>query len=102
MKKFGTDLFVEFVHNALSPLEVQIFAFERPVDVSQLDAHLTHQEPVVFIGPVNPRTPIITNLGEGDVQPEISILLTGIARNHPKYILAYFLILNLLFFAVKC
>ena len=62
VKKFGTDLLVELVHNALGPLEVQVFAFEGPVDVGQLDAHLAHQEPVVLVGPVDARTPIITNL----------------------------------------
>lgn len=67
MKKSGTDLFVELVHNALSPLEVEVFALERPIDVGKLDAHLAHQEPVVLIGPVNPRTPIIPNLAEKEM-----------------------------------
>ena len=48
-----THLFVELVDDALGPLEVQVLAFQGPVDVGQFDAHLTHQQPVVLIGPVD-------------------------------------------------
>lgn len=55
-------LLIKLVDDAFSPLQVQVFAFCRPVDVSQFDAHLTDQQAVVLVGPVNPN--IIVHLGE--------------------------------------
>lgn len=36
-------LLIELVDNALRPLQMQVLVLQRPVDVSQFDAHLAHQ-----------------------------------------------------------
>lgn len=36
-------LLIEFVDDSLRPLQVKLFTLQRSVDISQLDAHLTHQ-----------------------------------------------------------
>lgn len=46
-------LFIKLIDDAFCPLQMQVFAFCRPIDVSQLDAHLTNQQAVVLVGPVN-------------------------------------------------
>lgn len=46
-------LFVKLIDNAFRPLQMQIFAFGRPIYISQFDAHLTNQQAVVLISPVN-------------------------------------------------
>lgn len=46
-------LFIKFINNAFCPLQMQFFAFSRPVDVSQFDAHLTNKHAVILITPVN-------------------------------------------------
>lgn len=58
-----TNLLIKLVHDALRPLQVQVFVLQRPVDVGELDAHLTHKQPVVLIGPVDARGRIVAHLG---------------------------------------
>lgn len=38
-----THLLIELVDNALCPLQMQVLALQRPIDVSQFNAHLAHQ-----------------------------------------------------------
>lgn len=55
-------MFVELVDDALRPAQVQLFALERSIDVSQLDAHLANQQTVVLVCPVNARHALVANL----------------------------------------
>lgn len=57
-----TNLLVELVDYALCPLQMQVFALQRPVDVGELNAHLTHQQPVVLVGPVDTRGRVVAHL----------------------------------------
>lgn len=72
-------LFIELIDNAFCPLQVQVFAFGRPVDVCQFDAHLTNQQAVVLVGPVNPN--IIVHLGDRNKETMMAILAR---RMHPQ------------------
>lgn len=58
-------MFIELVDDTLCPAQVQLFALERSVDVSQLDAHLAHQQTVVLIGPVDARHALVADLETG-------------------------------------
>lgn len=55
-------LLIEFVDDSLRPLQVKLLTLQRSVDISQLDAHLTHQQSIVFIGPVNTWHAVISHL----------------------------------------
>ena len=55
-------LFVELVHDAFRPLEVEVATFGGPVDVCQLNADLAHEQPVILVGPVNSWTVHIIHL----------------------------------------
>lgn len=55
-------LLIEFVDDSLRPLQVKLLTLQRSVDISQLDAHLTHQQSIVFIGPVNTCHAVISHL----------------------------------------
>ena len=57
-----TYLFIEFIDDPFCPLQVQLLTFQWAVDVSQLDAHLAHQQPIVLIGPIDTRHSFITHL----------------------------------------
>lgn len=59
-----TYLFVELVDDPLRPLQMQLLTLQRPIDICQLDAHLTHQQSVIFVGPVNTGHSFITHLWE--------------------------------------
>lgn len=65
-------LFIELIDDAFCPLQVQVFAFGRSIDVSQLDAHLTNQQAVVLVGPVNPN--VIVHLGDRNKETMMAIL----------------------------
>lgn len=56
-------LLIKLTGDALCPLQVEFFTFSRPINVSQLYTHLTHQETIIFIGPIYPN--IIIYLFEG-------------------------------------
>lgn len=72
-------LFIKLIDDAFCPLQMQVFAFCRPIDVSQLDAHLTNQQAVVLIGPVNSN--IIVHLG--DRKKETMTVILG-KKRHPQ------------------
>lgn len=55
-------LFIKLIDNAFCPLQMQVLALCRPIDVSQFDAHLTNQQTVVLVGPVN--SDIVVHLGD--------------------------------------
>lgn len=55
-------LFIELVDDPLCPLQVQFLTLQRSIDISQFDAHLAHQQSVIFVGPINPRHSFITHL----------------------------------------
>lgn len=55
-------LFVELVDYSLGPLQVQLLTLQWSIDISQLDAHLTHQHSIIFIGPVNTGHSFIAHL----------------------------------------
>lgn len=46
-------LLIKLVDDALRPLKVKIFVLQWPINISQLDAHLADQKPVILIGPVD-------------------------------------------------
>lgn len=56
-------LFVEFIDDPFSPLQVQLLTLQRSVDISELDAHLANQQSVIFVCPVDPRHSFVTHLG---------------------------------------
>lgn len=55
-------LFIEFVDDSLRPLQMQLLTLQRPIDISQFDAHLAHQQSIVFIGPVDTGHAVIAHL----------------------------------------
>lgn len=55
-------LLIEFVDDSICPLQVKLLTLQRSVDISQLDAHLTHQQSIIFIGPVNTWHAVISHL----------------------------------------
>lgn len=59
-----TYLFIELVDDALCPLQMQLLALQRPIDVGQFDTHLTHQQPVILVGPVDTSGRVIAHLWE--------------------------------------
>lgn len=65
----GTSyLLIELVNNALRPLQVQVLALQRAVDVCKFNAHLADQQPVIFIGPINAVCWIISHLKRVETQ----------------------------------
>lgn len=64
-------LFIKLIDDAFCPLQVQVLAFGRPVDVGQFDAHLTDQQAVVLVGPVNSN--IIVHLGDRERETKMVI-----------------------------
>ena len=66
--KKGQYLLVELVDDAIGPLQVQLFTLQWTIDICQLDAHLAHQETVVFIGPIDTGHALFAHLGtSGDI-----------------------------------
>ena len=61
--KTVTDLFVELFGDAVSPLDVNIMYLARPVNVSQLNAHLHGQQAIRLVGPVNARRVGVVHFG---------------------------------------
>lgn len=59
---WSTHLFIELIDDAVSPLQMQVLALQRPIDVRQFNAHLADQQPVVLIGPVDTCGWIISHL----------------------------------------
>lgn len=72
-----THLFIELVDNALCPLQMQVLALQRPIDVSQFNAHLADQQPVILVGPINTCRWIVTHLRD----QQIDILTFNIFRH---------------------
>ena len=58
-----TYLFVELVDDPLCPLQVQVLTLQWSIHISQLDAHLAHQQSIVLVGPVDAREAFIAHLG---------------------------------------
>lgn len=44
-----THLLIELIDDSLCPLQMQVLAFQRSIDVSQFNAHLAHQQPVILV-----------------------------------------------------
>ena len=62
LQTLWTYLFIELIDNPLCPFQVQLFTLQWSIDISQLYAHLVHQQSVVLIGPINNRYSFITHL----------------------------------------
>lgn len=60
-------LFIELIDDALCPLQMQILALQRPVDVGKLNAHLADEQPVILIGPVDTCRWIIAHLQDQQI-----------------------------------
>lgn len=55
-------LLIKLINNPSGPFEVQVPDLGRSIDICQLDTHLTHQQSVILIGPIDSWTVHIIHL----------------------------------------
>lgn len=78
-------LLIKLIDDALCPLEVQVTDLGGPIDICQLDTHLTHQKSVVLVGPVDSWTVDIIHLEQTGILLSGAQKPTSNTRIHPVY-----------------